>query len=178
MPDDWFPDDEPGTDGDDAPEDDAPAYLTFDLSGQALGIDVAQVREIVDPRPITRLPNAPPDVRGVVDVRGASVPILDLRSILALDGSAAGAEARIVVIEIGADRRAVGIEADRVRNVERIEPAEVEAVPTRGLGRWDADGIRGLCRRGAEIVVLLDLDRVPGLQGRTTFDAAQTADIA
>ena len=142
----------------------ASTYLTLDLGGQMLGIDVRHVREILDVREITRLPNAPGDVLGVVDLRGTSVPILDIRARLGMPGEASGAEARIVVLELGAAGRTypLGILADRVRNVEQIGPEQIEPVPSRGLGGWDAGALRGLYRRDADLVVLIDLDRLLG----------------
>ena len=65
-------------------EDISSTYLTFDLGDQTLGVEVRHVREILDLQKITRLPNAPMDVLGVVDVRGTSVPIIDLRARLGL----------------------------------------------------------------------------------------------
>lgn len=153
-------------------EDDASStYLTLELGGQMLGIEVRHVREILDRRRITRLPNAPPSVEGVVDVRGQSVPILDLKGRLGMLTHDDETEQRIVVIEIGARREPIGILADRVRNVEVIPPAEVERIPTAGLDGWDARMLIGLCRRGDDLIVLVDVARIFGA-------AAQEIDLS
>ncbi len=148
-------------------DDTSSTYLTFDLGEQILGVAVRHVREILDMQRITRLPNAPIDLKGVVDVRGASVPIVDLHARLGMSGCDLGNDARIVVLELGddADKRPLGIQADRVRNVEQIGRDEIEPVPSRGLGNWDADALEGLCRRGSDLVVLVDLDRLLGIAG-------------
>ncbi len=143
-------------------EDISSTYLTFDLGDQTLGVEVRHVREIIDPQKITRLPNAPMDVLGVVDVRGTSVPIIDLRARLGLPHTEFGGEERIVVLEIGPDRKPLGVEADRVRNVDQITAAEIEPVPGTGAGSWDARVLQGLWRRGDDLVVLVDLDRILG----------------
>ena len=139
-------------------------YLTFDLGEQILGVEVRHVREILDMQKITRLPNAPMDVQGVVDVRGGSVPIIDLKSRLGIPPLELGEEARIVVIEIdsGSGRKPLGILADRVRNVDQIGNDEVEASPSVGVGGWDNSILQGLSRRGSDLIVLLDLERVFG----------------
>ncbi len=145
-------------------DDTSSTYLTLDLGGQMLGFDVRHVREILDARDVTRLPNAPSDVLGVVDVRGTSVPIVDIRTRLGMCGETTGGEARIVVLELGNEGETypLGIRADHVRNVEQIGPEAIEPVPSRGLGGWDAGALHGLYRRGADLVVLVDLDRLLG----------------
>lgn len=152
-------------DADETAEDEsASTYLTFDLGGQTIGVEVRHVREIIDRRHITRLPNAPVEVQGVVDVRGRSVPIVDLRGRLGMHSDLTGDDARIVVLEFdhAGAVQAIGVEADRVRNVDQIGPEEIEPVPRGGLGRWDAGSLQGLCRRGEDLIVLIDLDRVLG----------------
>lgn len=148
-------------------DDTSSTYLTLDLGEQILGIEVRHVREILDMQKITRLPNAPMDVQGVVDVRGASVPIIDLKNRLGILPTDVGAETRIVVIEIEAkgSRKPVGILADRVRNVEQIGAAEIEAVPDAGIDSWDARILEGLWRRGLDLVALIDLDQIFGKGG-------------
>ncbi|PZX11362.1 purine-binding chemotaxis protein CheW [Palleronia aestuarii] len=139
-------------------------YLTLDLGGQRLGLDVRHVREVLDSQSITTLPNAPGDVLGVVDVRGSSVPILDIRARLGMPHEALGPEARIVVLELGQAGATypLGIQADRVHNVEHIGSETIEPVPCRGLGGWDAKALRGLCRHGPDLVVLIDIDHLLG----------------
>lgn len=143
-----------------AAADAASTFLAFDLGGQRLGVSVERVREILDLQPMTRLPDAPHEVRGVIDVRGASVPILDLAARLGLDAAEAGPEARVIVFDLGeAGRpRAFGVLADRVRDVRRIAPEAIEPPPTLAGGRGAAT--RGLARVEDGLVVLLDLDRL------------------
>ena len=143
-------------------EDASSTYLTFDLGAQILGVEVRHVREILDMQHITRLPNAPHDVLGVVDVRGASVPVIDLHARLGIPPLGDSPDARIVVIEIAAAaaRRPVGILADRVRNVDQIPEDEIEPCPDIGAGHWDSSSLKGLSRRGSDLVVLIRLDRI------------------
>jgi purine-binding chemotaxis protein CheW len=146
-------------------EDDASStYLTFDLGEQSLGVEVRHVREILDRQCITRLPDAPTEVLGVVDVRGACVPIVDLKGRLGIPPKELGEDARIVVFQIreGSGTRPLGVLADRVRNVDAIPDAEIEPAPSVGFGRWDSRHLRGISRRGRDLVVLIELERVLG----------------
>ncbi|MFC0200302.1 chemotaxis protein CheW [Paracoccus rhizosphaerae] len=149
-------------------EDASSTYLTFDLSEQILGVEVRHVREILDMQRITRLPNAPHDVLGVVDVRGASVPVVDLKARLGIPAIDDSPDARIVVIDFAdASHSPFGILADRVRNVDQIPGDEIEPCPGIGAGHWDSSSLKGLSRRGSDLVVLIRLDRIfaaaPGL---------------
>ena len=152
-------------------EDSSSTYLTFDLGEQTLGVEVRHVREIIDRQKITRLPNAPMDVLGVVDVRGVSVPIIDLRARLGVPFGELGGDARIVVLEIGPDRKPLGIEADRVRNVDQIGADEIEPVPSTGIGAPKTSALLGLSRRGADLIVLIDLDQIFGGGDEIDFSA-------
>lgn len=156
--------DEVLTDEADVEEDESSTYLTFDLGGRTLGVDVRFVREIIDVKKVTPLPNAPSEVLGVVDVRGQSVPIVDLCRRLGVAPGDWAEEARMVVLEFasGGRHRQVGIQADRVRNVDQIAPAEIETIPREGFGHWDADVLLGLSRRNEDLVVLIDLQGIFG----------------
>lgn len=143
-----------------AADDAASTFLTFDLDGQTFAVAVQRVREILDTQPVTRLPNAPHEIRGVIDVRGSSVPIVELTASLGMGSMAEGTDTRVVVFEIeqpGGKPRPVGVIADRVRDVCRIEPEEIEAPPDLGIGRVNSHVILGLCRRDDALVVLVDL---------------------
>ncbi|SDY79222.1 chemotaxis protein CheW [Citreimonas salinaria] len=151
----------------DVEEDESSTYLTFDLGGQTLGVDVRFVREIIDVKKITPLPNAPSEVLGVVDVRGQSVPIVDLGRRLGVAPGDWAEEARMVVLEFatGYRNRQIGIQADRVRNVDQIAQSEIEPIPRDGFALWDAGVLLGLSRRNEDLIVLIDLQGIFGDAG-------------
>ncbi|MEE4209177.1 MAG: chemotaxis protein CheW [Parvularcula sp.] len=138
---------------------DSTAYLAFDLAGQTLAVPVIGVREIIDRRTMTRLPGAPQDVAGLVDLRGTSVPIIDIDKKLGVPSRNRTAEARTIVFDFpqAPDPFVVGIDADRVRSVLSIRKTEIERVPQAGLGSWDASLLNGIYRTADAVVVLLDL---------------------
>lgn len=147
----------------DETEDAATTFLTFDLDGQTFAVAVRHVREILDTQPITRMPNAPHEVRGVIDVRGSSVPIVDIAQRLGTGMSMEGPDTRVVVFEIngpGGEHRPVGILADSVRDVCRIEPSDIEAAPEFSTAGLSQELVLGLSRRNNSLIVVIDLMRL------------------
>jgi purine-binding chemotaxis protein CheW len=155
------------TDARDCDDNAARTFLTFDLGGQTFGVSVRNVREILDRLPITRLPGAAHDMEGVIDVRGASVPVLDLSQGLRLDPAGDGPDARMIVFErAGGD--AVAVRTDRVREVCRIDRSAVEK-PPRGDAHSGGDAVSGLFRRDGALVVLLAAERLFGAEAPSGF---------
>lgn len=156
--------------GDDAASDTGSTYVTFDLASQTLGVSVGHVREILDLQKVSRLPNAPADIEGVIDIRGQAVPIYDLGARLGLHHGPEGEDSRIIVFEVatGDKPQAMGVLADRVRNVTQIGDEAIEPAPAMG-GRGSAM-LRGLSRQDGELVMLLDLAQV--FAGTTAADDA------
>jgi purine-binding chemotaxis protein CheW len=135
--------------------------VTLGLEGEVFAIEAESVREILDPPPITRVPNAPPFVDGLINVRGRVVPLADLRVMFGMARRAADSDTRIVVLEIELDQEPtiVGVLADRVYDVTDIEPATVEEAPKVGM-RWRADFVRGIGKRGDDFIIVPDLGRI------------------
>lgn len=149
-------------------EDASSTFLTFDLNEQSFAVQVEYVREILDAEPITKLPNAPHDVMGVIDVRGASVPVYDLYGQLGTSATQDQEDTRLVVFEIknsSGSIRPVGILSDRVRDVCRIRAQEIEQKPDLGGYSIDPDLVIGLTRLNGKLVILLNLAAMFGNQG-------------
>lgn len=136
-------------------------YLTLGLAGETFGIPIRNVREILDMRPIARLPHAPDFMLGMIDVRGAGYPILDLRLKLDLPAVAATEATRIIILDVPIGDRIVGVGfvADCVYEVTGIEESSLEQVPDIG-GKWKSDYIAGIGRKGERFVVIFDLARL------------------
>jgi purine-binding chemotaxis protein CheW len=136
-------------------------YLTFKVGKELFAIDVFQVREVLDLSPITRVPTSPPYLRGVVNVRGKAIPVVDMRYEFGLPAADDTVHTRIVVLEIALDGEVcvIGGQADSVHEVIEIEPSQVEPAP-RLASRWRAGISRGLVRRGDDFVIVLDVDAV------------------
>jgi purine-binding chemotaxis protein CheW len=133
-------------------------YLTLGLDREIFGIDIESVHEILDYRPPAALPQAPPFLVGMIDVRGQSYPVVDLRTKLGLPAIPVTPATRIILLNIpmGAREMRVGFVADRVIEVTELDSAELEPAPDVG-GRWRSTYIAGIGRKGDAFVVVFDL---------------------
>jgi purine-binding chemotaxis protein CheW len=149
-------------------------YVTLGVDRDIFGLPVAVVREILDRSEISRLPQAPSYVLGVIDVRGEGVPVIDLRVKLGLPKIGSTDVTRIVVLEVAREPKplVLGLLVDQVFEVTELDGGTLEPPPSTG-GRWRADCIAGIGRRGRNFVVVLDL---PHLLAED--DAALAADPA
>ncbi|WGS18576.1 MULTISPECIES: chemotaxis protein CheW [unclassified Bradyrhizobium] len=136
-------------------------YLTLGLAGETFGIGIRNVREILDMRPISRLPHAPHFMLGMIDVRGSGYPIVDLRLKLDLPSVPATEATRIIILDVPMNDRllGVGLVADCVFEVTDIDEDAIEPVPAVG-GRWKSDYIGGIGRKGEKFIILFDLARL------------------
>jgi purine-binding chemotaxis protein CheW len=136
-------------------------YLTLGLAGETFGIGIRNVREILDMRPISRLPHAPHFLLGMIDVRGSGYPIIDLRLKLDLPSVPATEATRIIILDVPMNDRLVGVGfvADCVYEVTDIDESSIEPVPSVG-GRWKSDYIAGIGRKADKFIVLFDLARL------------------
>jgi purine-binding chemotaxis protein CheW len=136
-------------------------YITFKMGDELFAIDVQYVREVIDVSPIARVPTAPAYLRGVVNVRGKAVPVVDLRRKFGLPDAAATVHTRILILDLCADGEAyvVGGLADSVNDVIELGPSDLAPTP-RFAGRWRSEIITGLAQRDSDFVMLLDVQRV------------------
>lgn len=133
-------------------------FVTLGIDREVFGVPVSAVLEILDMRPMFRLPEAPPYLAGLIDVRGRGVPAIDLRVKLGLPAVAATENTRILVLEVMIGDRPVvlGLIADRVIEVISLNLDEVEPTPEIGL-RWRSDYINGIGRRNDGFVIIFSL---------------------
>lgn len=136
-------------------------YLTFRLGDELFAINVFKAREVLDLSHITRVPTAPGYLRGVVNVRGNAIPVVDLRSKFGLPQSLDTLSTRIIVMELQVDGEpiVVGGLADAVHEVLELESHEINDPPSLGL-RWRTDLILGMGRRDDRFTIILDIERV------------------
>lgn len=136
--------------------------VVFGLGEEEFALPVGCVREILDHHAAFRVPHAPAWLLGLIDVRGTSVPVVDLRTRLGLASAATTLATRILVVDLAlGDGRSLtlGLVVDRVLDVSTFDAARIEAAPDVGV-RWHSTFIRGILRRAAGFVVLLDLPSV------------------
>jgi purine-binding chemotaxis protein CheW len=141
-------------------------YITLKLGDELFAIDVRKVREVLDLSLITRVPTAPHYMRGVVNVRGTAIPVVDLRLKFGLQPIDDSVNTRILVLELNIDgvSTVVGGLADSVDDVFEIEQQEICEAPRIAM-RWRSDVIAGMAKRADQFVIILDIDRVFALEG-------------
>jgi purine-binding chemotaxis protein CheW len=131
-------------------------YLIFMLGGGEYAVEVLKVREIIGPLPITRVPRMPSAVRGVINLRGTVIPVVDLRIRFGLEAVDHGPRTCMIVVQTaGAEFAAL---VDRVCEVTTIAAEEIEATPSFGTSA-DTSCLLGLARTGPHVRLLLDIER-------------------
>jgi purine-binding chemotaxis protein CheW len=139
-------------------------YLTFNLQGEAYGIDVLKVREIIRLPAITRVPQMPAYVRGVINLRGKIIPVMDLRLKFGFAEAASHEQTCIIVVRVklpDGKSTQMGLMVDGVDEVVSIAGADIEATPDFG-GQIATDYIVGLAKVRGAVKTLLDIDGVVG----------------
>ncbi len=150
---------------------DTAQYLTLGLGRELFGIDIGHVREILDMRPIARLPHAPDFMLGMIDVRGTGYPVIDLRTKLGLTPVPATEATRIIILDVPVRglMRGVGFVADRVIEVTGLDGDRTDPAPDVG-GRWRSSYIAGIGRKGDSFIVVFDLERLMEADGTLLLD--------
>jgi purine-binding chemotaxis protein CheW len=138
-------------------------YLTFMLAGEEYGVDILRVQEIKGLDKVTRIPNSPEHVLGVINLRGAVVPILDLRRRFGLEAIAFGPTTVVIVVRIegGQDGRTVGMVVDAVSEVYNVDAGATQPPPD-VCGGVDTIFVKGLATVEKKMLILLDIDRLIG----------------
>jgi len=136
-------------------------YLTFSLADEEYGIGILKVKEIIGMIGITAVPQTPPHVKGVINLRGKVIPVIDLRLKFALPAMDYTERTCIIVIEISKDNGNIllGILVDSVSEVLNIKGGDIEDTPNFGT-RLDTGYILGMAKSAGKIKILLDIDRV------------------
>ena len=136
-------------------------YLTFKLGSEVFALQVAKVREVLDLTEITRVPRTPGFMRGVINLRGAVVPVVDMRKKFNLPEVEDTVDTCIIVVEVNLDGdvTVIGALADSVQEVFELAADQIEPPPSIGT-KLDTDFIRGMGKQGDQFIIVLDIDKV------------------
>jgi purine-binding chemotaxis protein CheW len=136
-------------------------FLTFYLHGEEYAVSILRVREIIEFDTLTKIPAMPPYIRGVLNLRGSVVPVVDLRVKFGLSESPVTPLTCIIIVEIdlAGEQTVMGMIADTVSEVMEFQPKDIEAPPAFGT-RIRMDYIRGMGKVGKKFVMILDIDRI------------------
>lgn len=146
-------------------------YLTFTLAGEDYGIGILKIKEIIGMMPITSVPQTPSFVKGVVNLRGKVIPVMDLRLKFGLPAIDYSERTCIIVVEISGQSGSIkiGIVVDAVSEVLNIKGEDVENTPAFGT-RVNTDYILGMAKIGGSVKILLDIDKVLSSQDLVTLE--------
>ena len=139
----------------------ATQYLTFVLDGEVFAVDVARVREILEMPAITKVPQVPDYMRGIINLRGCVVPVIDLHMKFGMKEVAQTVNTCIIVVEVDMDGENIvlGALADSVQEVIEMEPSQIEAAPHIGT-HLKTEFLRGMGKHNERFVMILDIDKV------------------
>lgn len=140
---------------------DSNQFLTFVLCDEIFALDISKVCEVLDCAAVTKVPQAPDYMRGVINLRGSVVPVVDMHCKFKLDPSEHTVNTCIIIIEVELDgeQTLVGAVADSVREVVDLTPEQIVAAPRIGT-KLNTEFIRGMGKHHDGFVIILDIDRV------------------
>jgi purine-binding chemotaxis protein CheW len=136
-------------------------YLTFKLEDELFALDIGKVREVLDFTSITKVPQTPDYMRGVINLRGSVVPVVDLRLKFGMKMAEHTVNTCVIIVEVEMDGEKVvmGAMADAVQEVLDLEPDQIEPPPRIGT-KLNLDFIRGMGKHQEQFIIILDIDKV------------------
>jgi purine-binding chemotaxis protein CheW len=150
-------------------------YMTFQLAREVYGLEILTVREIIGLMEITRVPRTSEFIRGVINLRGRVIPVIDLRLKFGMEATAATEQTVIIVVQCQVAGRALtmGVLVDLVLEVLTIAGSQIEPTPDMGQATIEGDFIRGVGKTSDRVIFLLDIARV--LSGQDLAAVTQAA---
>jgi len=148
-------------------------YLTFSLAEEEYGIGILKVKEIVGLMPVTTVPRAPEFVKGVINLRGKVIPIIDLRLRFNMDEAEPTDRTCIIVVEIEgpSGQVQIGIVVDSVSEVLNVKAEDIEETLSFGFS-FDSNWLLGMAKVEGAIKILLDIDRILGAEEIAVLEKA------
>ena len=147
-------------------------YLTFRLGNEDFALEINTVREVLDLINITKIPRTPDYMKGVINLRGNVVPIIDLRLNLDMQPAERTVDTCIIIVEVDLDGEAIqiGALADSVQEVIDIDPDQIEPAPKIGVS-LNTDFIKGMGKRDDNFIIILDINKVLSVEELSALKA-------
>ncbi len=136
----------------------ATQVIVFRLGDERYGVEISQVREIIRPTQITRIPNAPDFVEGVINLRGQITTIVNLRKRFGMEAKPIDNDTRIIVVEH--DNAVIGMMVDSVNEVKYLSEKEIESLPSIITSRSEVKFLKGIGKLPDGLMILIDLNKV------------------
>ncbi len=139
----------------------ATQHLTFKLDEEVFAIDISKVREVLEYTTVTKVPQTPEFMCGVINLRGGVVPVVDLRLKFGMSEAEKTVNTCIIIVEVSLDGEStvLGALADSVQEVHDFEPGQIEPAPKIGT-KLKTDFIKGMGKRDEQFIMILDIDKV------------------
>jgi len=139
----------------------ATQHLTFKLDEEVFAVDISKVREVLEYTTVTKVPQTPAFMCGVINLRGGVVPVVDLRLKFGMSRAERTVNTCIIIVEVELDgeKTVLGALVDSVQEVFEFEPDQIEPAPKIGT-RLKTEFIRGMGKRDDEFIIILDINRV------------------
>ena len=136
-------------------------YLTFELAEEIFALEISKVREVLDFTTVTKVPQTPDFMLGVINLRGAVVPVVDMRLKFRLEKADTSVNTCIIIVEIEVDGEAtvLGAMADSVQEVLDLNPDQIEPPPRIGT-RLKTKFTKGMGKKDNQFIIILDIDKV------------------
>jgi len=136
-------------------------YLTFKLGDEIFALDISKVREVLDFTTITKVPRTPEFMRGVINLRGSVVPVVDIKLKFGMPMTEKTVNTCIIITEVTVDGETMvlGALADSVQEVIDLDPDHIEPAPKIGT-KLKTEFIKGMGKQGEHFIILLDIDKV------------------
>jgi len=152
-------------------------YLTFTLGNELFALGITSVREILDDKNITRIPRTPDFMRGVINLRGHAVPVVDLRLKFGMSKTQLTVNTCIIITEVNADGETMelGALADSVQEVVELTPGQIDPPPRMGAA-VDARFIKGMSKLNNAFIIVLDANRIFSAEELTCASAGTDPD--
>jgi len=150
-------------------------YLTFKLDDEVFALDISKVREVLDFTNITKVPHTPAFMRGVINLRGSVVPVVDLRLKFGMSKTEQTVNTCIIITEVTVDNETtiLGALADSVQEVLDLESNNIEPAPKIGI-RLNTAFIKGMGKQHDKFIIILDIDKVFSIEELTQVQSGQS----
>jgi len=160
-------------------ETNANQYLTFTLDQEVFGLEIGKVREVMDYTTLTKVPQTPDFMRGVINLRGSVVPVVDMRLKFGLPMTQRTVNTCVIIVEVElkGEKTLLGALADSVREVMDLGAGDIEPAPKIGT-RLNTEFIKGMGKADEKFIILLDFDKVFSLEELSVLKDSKTDSVA
>lgn len=148
-------------------------YLTFKLGDEVYGLEITKVREVLDYTKITKVPKTPDFMKGVINLRGGVVPVVDLRLKFGMPAVRQTVDTCIIIVDVTVDddQGILGALADQVHEVIELDPSQIEPPPKIGT-RLDTDFIKGMGKHDENFIIILNIEKIFSVEELTAVSRA------